>query len=439
MPHARRPVSRVEAGGASRSGIGVRRFGSAAGFRFASVATIAFPATVLAQAPYSDEVLLPQLTELFWALFLLGAFVLIGVVWVGIIRRNVRKHTETVRQQEAALEEHYRELFENAHDIIFTHDLEGNLISLNNAGEHVLGFSRAEAATRNFADLVSPDSLQPFRGILDRLRAGRPDAHCELEMRAKDGRRVALRVNLRLQQPGGKAPRVQGIAWDISGQKEAEEALRKSEQRLRQSLEERVQLGRDLHDGLIQSIYAIGLGLGECRRLIQESPTEAEARLGKAINDLNGVIRDVRNFIVGLEPEALKGRELKGALQSLVTTMSEAHAAQFSFDIDSRAADRLTSRQATQLLQIAREAMSNSLRHARATSTSVALSLRNGCVQLEVQDDGTGFDLAARRDSGHGLRNIAARARELGASSEVVSASGKGTRVLVTLPLEQIA
>ena len=407
--------------------------------RFASVVATASPATVLAQAPYSDEVLLPQLTELFWALFLLGAFVLIGVVWVGIIRRNIRRHTETVRQQEAALEEHYRELFENAHDIIFTHDLEGNLISLNNAGEQLLGFSRAEAAARNFADLVSPDAFQPFRGILDRLRAGQPDAHCELEMRAKDGRRVALRVNLRLQQHAGKAPHVQGIAWDISGQKEAEEALRKSDQRLRQSLEERVQLGRDLHDGLIQSIYAIGLGLGECRRLIRESPTEAEMRLGKAIDDLNSVIRDVRNFIVGLEPEALKGRELKGALQSLVTTMSEAHAAQFSFDIDSRAADRLTSRQATQLLQIAREAMSNSLRHARATSTSVALSLRNGCVQLEVQDDGTGFDLAAPRDSGHGLRNIAARARELGASSEVVSASGKGTRVLVTLPLEQTA
>ena len=439
IPWAWRAESRLEAREVSPRRIGVRRFGAAAGLRFVRVVTIASPATVLAQTPYSDPVLLPQLTELFWALFLLGAFVLIGVVWVGVIRRNIRKHTETVRQQERALEEHYRELFENAHDIIFTHDLEGNLISLNNAGEHLLGFSRAEAATRNFADLVSPDSLPPFRGILDRLRAGQGDAHCELEMRAKDGRRVALRVNLRLQQHAGKAPHVQGIAWDISGQKEAEEALRKSEQRLRQSLEERVQLGRDLHDGLIQSIYAIGLGLGECRRLIQESPGEAEARLGKAINDLNSVIRDVRSFIVGLEPEALKGQELKGALQSLVTTMSETHAAQFSFDIDSRAADRLTARQATQLLQIAREAMSNSLRHARATSTSVALSLRNGCVQLEVQDDGGGFDLAARRDSGHGLRNITARARELGASSEVVSAPGKGTRVLVTLPLEQTA
>lgn len=396
-------------------------------------------ATFRAQATSEEPVLLPQLTELFWALFLLGAFVLLGVIWVGIIRRNIRTHTETVRQREAALEEHYRELFENAHDIIFTHDLEGNLISLNNAGEHILGYSRAEATARNFADLVSPDSPQPFHGILDRLRAGQPDAHCELEMRAKDGRRVALRVNLRLQQHAGKAPRVQGIAWDISGQKEAEEALRKSEQRLRQSLEERVQLGRDLHDGIIQSIYAIGLGLGECRRLLQENPAETEARLGKAINDLNSVIRDVRTFIVGLEPEALKGQELKGALQSVVSSMSETHAAQFSFDIDSRAADRLTGRQAAQFLQIAREAMSNSLRHARATRTSVVLSLRNGCVQLEVQDDGVGFDLAARRDSGHGLRNIAARARELGASSEVVSAPGKGTRVLVTVPLEQPA
>ena len=71
---------------------------------------------------------MPQLTELFWALFLLVAFVLVGIIWVGIIRRNVRRQTETIRRREAALEEHYRDLFENAHDIIFTLDLDGTRI-----------------------------------------------------------------------------------------------------------------------------------------------------------------------------------------------------------------------------------------------------------------------------------------------------------------------
>jgi len=377
---------------------------------------------------------LPQLTELFWALFLLVAFVLVGLIWVGIIRRNVRQRTESIRQREAALEEHYRELFENAHDIIFTHDPDGNLTSLNKAGEEILGYSRAEAVKLNFASLVAPGCQEAFSKVLSRLKDGLADTHCDLEMRAKDGRRVVLRASLRMQRVATKPSTIQGIAWDVTEQKRAEEALRDSEQRLRRSLEERVRIGRDLHDGIIQSIYAIGLGLGDCRRMMKENPVEAEAKLAKAVIDLNVVIRDVRNFIVGLEPEALKGREFKTALESLVAGMNESHAAQFSFNIDRQAADRLSAGQATHLLQIAREVLSNSLRHARANSTMVSLQMRDGSVRLEVRDDGVGFDQANLNGTGFGLRNIEARARELGARKEIDSTPGKGTRVTIEIP-----
>jgi len=405
---------------------------------FRSPALALFSSTVaLAQAAPAEPVVTPQLTELFWALFLLMAFVLVGIIWVGIIRRNVRQQTEMIRRREAALEEHYRELFENAHDIIFTHDLEGALTSLNKAGEQILGYSRQEAVGLNFAQLVAPAHQDGFREVLKGLKDGLVNAHCEVEVRAKDGRRVVLRVNLRLQQLSGP-PRVRGISWDITERKQAEEALQESEQRLRRSLEERVQLGRDLHDGIIQSIYAVGLGLQECRNLVIQDPSAAQARLARSISDLNTVIRDVRDFIVGLEPEALKGRDFNAALQSLVATMSRAHAALFSFDIDARAAEALNARQAAHLLQIAREAMTNSLRHAGAQSTVVTLKRQNGCVRLEVLDDGVGFEQGPSAGRGHGLRNIAARASELGAGSEILSAPGKGTRVSVEIPASQL-
>ena len=386
-----------------------------------------------AQTAPAQPFLAPQFTDLFWALFLLAAFVLIGIIWVGIVRRNVWQRTELIRQREAALEEHYRQLFENAHDIIFTHDLAGHVTFLNKAGEQILGYSRQEAAGLRFAQWVAPEHQDSFREILGQLKEGQGDAHGELEVRAKDGHRVVLRVSLRLQRLAGK-PRVQGIAWDITERKRAEEALQESEQRLRHSLEQRVQLGRDLHDGIIQSIYAVGLGLQECRNLISQDPPEAQARLARSISDLNGVIRDVRSFIVGLEPETMKGHEFRAALQSLVATVSQTQAAKFSLDIDAQAAEALDARQSMHLIQIAREAMSNSLRHAQAQRTVVSLKRHNGCVRLDVQDNGVGFEQGARATRGHGLRNITARANELGAGSEVFSAPGQGTRVVVEIP-----
>jgi two-component system, NarL family, sensor histidine kinase UhpB len=289
----------------------------------------------------------------------------------------------------------------------------------------------------NFRQLVAPGQEDSFLEVLGHLKNGLNNTHCELEVRAKKGHRVVLRVNLRLQQLSGH-PRVQAIAWDITEQKQAEAALQESEQRLRRSLEERVQLGRDLHDGIIQSIYAIGLGLQECRNLLTQNPSEAQARLARSVADLNLVIRDVRNFIVGLEPEAMKGREFDAALQSLISAMSRTEAAQVSFDIDAQAAEVLNPRQAAHLLQIAREAMSNSLRHARAQSTVVSLKKQNGSVRLEVRDDGVGFERETPATRGFGLRNIAARANELGARSEILSTPGKGTRVLIEIPAREI-
>ena len=96
--------------------------------------------------------------------------------------------------------------------------------------------------------------------------------------------------------------------------------------------------------------------------------------------------------------------------------------------------EALDARQSMHLLQIAREAMSNSLRHAQARSTVVSLKRQNGRVRLEVRDNGLGFEQGARATRGHGLRNIAARASELGAGSQVLSAPGQGTRVVVEIP-----
>ncbi|MGC3960974.1 MAG: sensor histidine kinase [Verrucomicrobiota bacterium] len=207
--------------------------------------------------------------------------------------------------------------------------------------------------------------------------------------------------------------------------------MRQSEQQLRRSLEERERIGRDLHDDIIQSIYAAGLSLEDSRRLLRQSPDQAETRLGAAIHTLNDTIRGVRGFIAGLETKVLNGRELKTALKSLALTSADVPTP-FQFHVESNAANILTSTQATQLLHIAKEAMSNSLRHAHASHVTVSLQTIDEGIQLEIADDGIGF--APDVPTGQGLRNMATRAREIGGHLRTISSPGQGCRILIVVP-----
>jgi signal transduction histidine kinase len=239
-----------------------------------------------------------------------------------------------------------------------------------------------------------------------------------------------------------------GFGWLALSMRRVErktEAIRRRESSLeeiqnekstRKTLEERERIARDLHDGIIQSIYAVGLNLENCKRLVNEKPADVEGHLAKVLSDLNGVIRDVRNFILGLESDTLRGQEFKTALKSIVLTLGEAHAPRFGLQIESLAAEHLTSHQATQLLHIAREAVSNSVRHAQAERTVLSLQPNQGKVRFEVRDNGMGFDPKAVQSDGRGLRNMASRARDLQAEFSVDSRAGQGTRIVLDIPVK---
>jgi signal transduction histidine kinase len=225
------------------------------------------------------------------------------------------------------------------------------------------------------------------------------------------------------------------VAWDVTEQRRAEDALRESEQRLRHSLEERIRIGRDLHDGIIQSIYAVGLSLGECRRAVEGSHPAAHQKLEHSIGELNRLIREVRDFIEGLEPEALKGREFRTALESIASSLAIPADLELELEIAPDAANGLTAQQAADLLHITREALSNTIRHSGAHHARVALTRALDAAQLTIQDDGCGFDPGRPHSTGLGLRNMESRARDHGGRREVRSAPGQGATLTITLPL----
>lgn len=215
----------------------------------------------------------------------------------------------------------------------------------------------------------------------------------------------------------------------------AQEDAQLKQQLLTQSLDERIRLGRDLHDGIIQSLYAVGLTIESVRPLVRSNPPEADRRLESTRAGLNETIRDVRDYITGLAPENLRRGGFAHALGALLPELQASGTAEFDLSIDGEAAALLTPDQSLQALQIAREAVSNALRHGSATRVSLRMHHDNDKVCLLIQDNGTGFDPTHRRDGGHGLLNMEARARQLGATLHVTSRVNEGSRVLATLPV----
>jgi diguanylate cyclase (GGDEF)-like protein/PAS domain S-box-containing protein len=136
--------------------------------------------------------------------------------------------TQRVRAEEALREseERYRELLENANDIVYTHDLLGNFTSLNKTGERVTGYTREEACAMNIASVVVPEHLPLARQMLTQKRGGAESTRYELEITAKDGRRVPLEISTRLIVKDGTPVGVQGIARDITERRHADERLR---------------------------------------------------------------------------------------------------------------------------------------------------------------------------------------------------------------------
>jgi PAS domain S-box-containing protein len=219
------------------------------------------------------------------------------------------------------------------------------------------------------------------------------------------------------------------VCRDITERKRAEESLR-------QASAERERISQDLHDGILQSLYAVGLGLAACKPLLAKNPRQAAAAFEGAVAQLNHVMREVRHFITGLESDPLEGMDLPAALREMVSSLSQAQGTRIRLSVDAKAAQAVSHSQALHLMNVVKEAISNSVRHGQAREATVSLKLVKGGVRLAIRDNGTGFDPDHVSGEGHGLANMAARAEKLGGHFSIVSKPKAGTRVVFDVPKE---
>jgi len=201
---------------------------------------------------------------------------------------------------------------------------------------------------------------------------------------------------------------------------------------------DRERIGRELHDGIIQNIYAAGLSLEEVYHLVTEDLAQGQQRIQAVMATLNQTIEDIRRYIFDLQT-AEQTRELEKVLEDLVQNLRLDTMLEIDLEVTGQRCCWLDMQQIAHITQIAREALSNVVQHAEASRVSVNLSYLGYATRLVVADNGKGATLDSLGDNEHeylsrGIANMQARARLMDGLLDLDSRPGEGFRLVLTIP-----
>jgi PAS domain S-box-containing protein len=345
-----------------------------------------------------------------------------------------RKWAETSLRQG---EERYRSLVDNAPIGIFLNE-GGRFAYLNREMQRILNATSAEQLIGTpVLDRIAPE----FHNVVkDRIRTlmdnQQPVPSLDEQYVRLDGSRVDVAVTA-IPASIGERPMMQVLVLDIAERKRVEEALCQRERELRTALEDRERISQDLHDGILQSLFAVGLTLEASKSMMSPRARKMSgAQLNQAIDQLNYVMSEIRNFIAGLGSNLLQGKNLQAALRHMLSSLTQNQPTRVRLAVEDRAAQAVSVEQSPHLLLVIQEAVSNCIRHGRAQEATVSLKMLKRGIRLSVRDNGRGFNSEAAVGPGHGLTNMAVRARKIGGRFTVMSKVNEGTRIVLDLPIE---
>ena len=338
-------------------------------------------------------------------------------------------------------EERYRELFENAKDAIYVHDLEGTYLSINRAAEKLSGYAREEIIGHNFKEFVAPEHAKYVRESFWKKPAQKGETTYEVEVIAKDGRRVPIEISSRAIYENGALVGVQGMARDVTERKLAQDALQMFSRQLIEAQEdERRRIARELHDQIGQILTAVKMNLHAVQQFCQGS--EAGSYVKDNIEAVDQALRLVRDLSVDLRPPILDDLGLTTALHWYVDRYTKRTGLIVDVLIDLPDENERFSRDLeTACFRIAQEALTNVVRHAKATHVVVRLTRDADSLLLTVKDNGVGFDIErlrkrAPRVATLGLISMQERAYAAGGTIELDSVPSSGTEIRFSLPLD---
>ena len=387
-----------------------------------------------------------------------GFLTILGSV-ICLCSENARLYREqtAVKEQLRSSERNYRELFESAHDAIWTHDLKGNILVANEAAARLIGFSTEEIPGEflgydsektlgeplplNVKSFLSEESLSLARQVRDKLLHGQALAQpYEQQILRRDGTLATVMLTTSLVAPEGEPKAFQNIARDITEERQMQENMRLYIQQItRAQEEERSRIARELHDSTAQELIALLHQVEGLLRDKEKLPLSEAEGLGKVYEQIKGVLQEVRYFGRDLRPSILDDLGLRVALEWLVEQLQTEHNVECSFRVLGKER-RLPTEAEVMIFRIVQEAIRNIGKHSRASKAEVTVKFGPREATITVTDNGVGFQLSESvgdltRAGKLGLAGMQERARLLGGSLSVQSEPGKGTTIVVKAPV----
>ena len=353
---------------------------------------------------------------------------LVGCVvsFLDITQRKLSE--ETLRQSEAL----YRGIFDNSNEaILLSCPSEDRFLDVNTRACSMLGFSRDELLSTPLSAIHPHDlpALEAFAASVFQLGSGWTN---ELTCVTKTGSHIPTEISASAIDISGK-PCIVALIRDLTERINADHAMRELA-----VLEERNRLARELHDSIVQSLYTMTLfaeaGVRNADHGDTVKGTQYMERIGETSQQ---VLKEMRLLVFELRPLALEQEGIVGALSQRLDDVERRAGVEARLIFDEPIS--LPSRMEEELYRVAQEALNNSLKHAAATHLSIRIATNDGLVEINVEDDGVGFDTdLVNQSGGMGLRNIKERMERLGGSFTIISSissPGEGTKLRVRAPI----
>jgi PAS domain S-box-containing protein len=373
------------------------------------------------------------------ALVIIGNIISLG--FISLLReRDYRKRLEAVQQDLKISEERFRNLFENAIDAIWIHDLEGNFVTANKASEKMIGCSREELYQKNVKDFLSQESLDLAHRIRSKLLSGEfVEQPYEQRFFRCDGSVVYMQLATSIVWDKGKPAGFQHIARDITEQKMMNENLRfYLKQATRAQEEERKRISHELHDETIQALVVLSRQLDTLATSTDGVSDEIKRHLEELWEQTDGILQGLRRLSQDLRPAAIDRLGLLPAVQWLAAEVTKHSNIATKVNIIGEE-HRLPEEVAIALFRIIQEALRNIWRHSGATSAEITFEFTQNKTKITVSDNGKGFVLAGKvgelaKQGKLGLVGMQERVQLIGGTISVESEPDKGTTIIVEAP-----